>query len=273
MSVCVALVLLLSACSVSKLAYQRLDWLANWKLEQFVVLNTAQERSFERAFQQVWHWHRTQELPLLQADLRALAEDVHKPSSVQMLGDWRGRADVYANRIVARALPASCQLVASFNDEQRASILRRLDQNLTDDAKKYLSPPLIERQERAAKRARRTMERWIGDLSAAQLQEVRTWSQTRVQRYEEWMAERRQWRERVAQVLETRESPQLCEAMRGLFPQFDTQAMIDPAHQANARAWTEFLSRFSATLSDTQRRHLRQRLLDTADDLGELSEG
>ena len=270
-SLSLAIFMLLSACSAPKLAYQRLDWLANWKLQQFVSLDDAQQRRYEDAFEDLWHWHRSEELPLLQTDLRALADHAGGPIGVEQLEVWRGRADQYAHRLVQRALPAACDLVASFNDEQRASILERLDQDLTDDSKKYLSPSMAERQQRSAKRAQKNIERWVGDLSPEQLQQVHAWSRTAVQRYEQWMAERRQWRERMAQVLALRESPQMCAALRGLFPRFDPQAMLDPERQANARTWNNFLAEFSRTLTKTQRQHLRQHLLDAAEDVGELS--
>lgn len=267
-----ALLVLVSACSAPRLAYERLDWLANWKLRQFVSLDAAQQRQYEAAFEDLWRWHRAQELPRLHADLQLLIEDARTPLGAEQIEAWRGRAEQYAQAVLQRALPPACELMRSLNEEQRASILRRLDRNLAGDTKKYLSPSLSERQQRSAKRTGRNLERWVGELSPEQLQRVQAWSATRVQRYEYWIAERRQRRERLAQVLAQRDSAQACEALPALFPSLDPKNVEDPQRKANAQAWNLFLSDFSSSLSATQRQYLRQQLLALAEDLRELSQ-
>ncbi|MGQ0528332.1 MAG: hypothetical protein ACT4PG_00660 [Panacagrimonas sp.] len=133
----------MSACSAPRLAYERLDWLANWKLRQFVRLDAEQQRQYEAAFAQIWDWHRAQELPRVHADALSLADAAHAPISVQQVEVWRGRADQYVQALLQRALPTACTLMRSLKQEQRDSILRRLDRNLADDAQNYLSPSLV----------------------------------------------------------------------------------------------------------------------------------
>ncbi|MGQ0529711.1 MAG: DUF6279 family lipoprotein [Panacagrimonas sp.] len=130
---------------------------------------------------------------------------------------------------------------------------------------------LAERQERSVKRTRRNLERWVGELSPEQLQRVQAWSATRVQRYEDWIDQRRQRHERLAQMLALGDSPQACAALPTLFPSLDPKHLDDPQRQASAQAWNLFIADFSGTLSAAQRQHLRQQLLDLADDVEQLT--
>ena len=259
----------LCACAAPQIAYKKLDWLASWKLGQYVDLKSAQERQFESGFQQLWDWHRATELAEYTSDLRALAQRTQSPMSAAEVRQWADRATDHSRRVVARAAPPACELMASFDDTQRDSVLERIDKDIADDVEEYLDPPVAQVRKDARKRMRKTLTRWVGHLEPAQEAMLDGWSEVRPQRYGEWIAERRRWRDRLAGVLDQRTQPQFCEQLRGLLlPEREHDA--DLVNQQNAQTWFNFLSAFSATLDARQREHLQGKLLELAKDFDAL---
>lgn len=260
------------SCTAPKVAYQRLDWLASWKLGQYVDLKAPQERRFEASFKQLWDWHRAQELAGYSHDLRELAQAAQAPITAEGVRGWADRVDAHSRRVMDRAGPAACELMASFDSSQRDSVLGRIDQGIAEDVEEYLEPPVETVRKGARKRLRKSLVRWVGDLEPAQEAMVERWSQVRPQRYAEWIAERRRWRDRFAAVLDQRGDPGFCERIKSLLvqPDADQGRDADLVNQRNAQGWFEFLAGFSATLDQRQRAHLRDRLVELADDFDSL---
>lgn len=259
----------LCACAAPQIAYQKLDWLASWKLSQYVDLKASQERQFDSDFKQLWDWHRATELAEYTTDLRALAQQTQAPMSAAEVSQWADRVADHSRRVVARAAPSACELMATLDDAQRDSMLKRIDKDIADDVEEYLDPPVAQIRKDARKRIRKNLTRWVGSLSPAQEAMLGAWSERRPQRYGEWIAERRRWRDRLASLLDQRAQPQFCEQFRSLLlPERDHDA--DLVNQQNAQTWFDFLAAFSATLDAKQREHLRAKLLDLAKDFDAL---
>jgi hypothetical protein len=262
--------LCLAACAAPQIAYQKLDWLASWKLGQYVDLDRAQEREFESGFRELWDWHRVSELGGYGQDLRELARAAQQPMSSDDVRAWALRAEAHSQRLLERAMDPACALLSGFDDEQRDSVLERIAHNIDEDAEEYLdgSEPQIRKQ--ARKRMRKSLERWVGDLDDRQEAMLDAWSQARPQRYREWIAERRQWRARLAAVLDRRATPGFCESLQTLVLRPREEHDGDLVNEANARVWIDFLASFSETLDERQREHLRDELVELASDFEAL---
>ena len=263
---------LLAGCAAPRLAYPRMDWLASWKLGQYVDLDDAQQKRFDAAFSEIWSWHRTSELAAYETDLRTLAEASQKPVGVDTLQDWAVKAEAHSHRLLERALPPSCEVMATFSDAQRDSVLKRVDHDIEEDVEKYLEPSEAQRRKDAQKRLRKSLERWIGKLNAEQNEMVVTWSAERPQRYEAWIAERKRWRDRFAGVLDARATLAFCDSLKGLFLQQGSDSDDDLVNESNRQMWLQFLAQVSATLDARQREHLSDKLLELAADLDHLQQ-
>lgn len=264
-------VLGVGACTGHRLAYKRADWLASWRLSQYVDLNSSQEQRFDSEFRRLWDWHRATELPIYASELRELAAATGGPRvTPEQLAAWADRAEANVRRMIDRALPPSCALMADFSDAQRDSLLARLDRDQEKRIEEYLEPADAKLRERAQKRLRRSVERWTGRLEASQIEELKQWSQTRPLNYADWIAGRQQFRDGLAAVLDRREAPEFCSALHGLFAPADAASPKVAEDRARERAWFEFLAQFSTTLSEEQRAHLRDQLLELAEDLDQL---
>lgn len=265
-----ALACTLGACAAPQVAYKRLDWLASWKLGQYVDLKSAQESRFETEFRQLWDWHRASELAGYGRDLRELAVQTQEPMSAADIRQWASRAGQHSRRVVERASLPACELMATFDDTQRDSMLRRIDANIQEDADEYLGPSIDKVRKDARKRTRKLLVRWIGDLQPGQEAMVEAWAEQRPQRYEQWIAERRRWRDRLAVVLDQRGNPGFCGELKTLLLPAEEGKDQDLVNQDNAQNWFAFLASFSTTLDERQRAHLRDKLLGLASDFEAL---
>lgn len=265
-----AAALCLSACAAPQLAYKKLDWLASWKLGQYVDLDAAQEREFETNFRDIWDWHRATELSSYGQDLRELARATRQPMSSEAVRSWAVRAETHSQRVLERGMNPACTLLSGFDDAQRDSVLKRIDQNIEEDADEYLDAPEPEIRKQARKRMRNSLERWVGDLDDSQEEMLKTWSQSRPLRYRQWIEERRRWRERLATVLDQRAEPEFCDRLQALVLHPREEQDGDLVNEANARAWIDFLATFSATLDEQQRDHLYDKLVELASDFEAL---
>lgn len=264
------LALLGCACAAPHIAYQKLDWLASYKLGQYVDLDAAQERAFETDFRKLWDWHRATELPGYGEDLRELAQATQRPMSSAQVRAWAQRAEAHSQRLLERAMDPACALLSSFDQEQRDSLLERIAHNIDEDAAEYLDAPEPDIRKQALKRIRQSLERWVGDLDDRQEAMLEAWSQTRPQRYRQWIEERRRWRERLAGVLERRTEPDFCDRLQTLVLRPREQQEGDLVNEAHAHVWFAFLASFSATLDESQREHLRGKLVELASDVEAL---
>ena len=265
-----ALICVLGACAAPQVAYKRLDWLASWKLGQYVDLKTTQESRFETEFQQLWDWHRATELAGYGSDLRELAKQTQEPMNAEEVRQWASRAGQHTRRVVERAAAPACELLATFDDTQRDSMLQRIDDDIQDDVDEYLEPPIDTVRKDARKRLRKSLVRWVGDLEPGQEAMVDAWAERRPKRYAEWIAERRRWRDRLAAALDQRRSPAFCGELKTLLLPEEEGQDQDLVNQDNAQTWFAFLATFSTTLVERQRAHLRTRLLELATDFEAL---
>jgi uncharacterized protein YukE len=260
----------LAACAAPQVAYQKLDWLASWKLGQYVELDDGQARVFESDFRQLWHWHRHSELGSYGQDLRELARATQHPMSPEDVRAWALRAEAHSHRVLERAIEPACVLLSSFDDAQRESVLERIGHDIEEDAEEYLDSSEPEMRKQARKRMRKALERWVGDLDDRQEAMLDAWSGTRPQRYREWIEERRQWRARLADVLERRGQADFCDRFQTLLLRPRQAEDGDLVNEANADAWFGFLASFSATLDEAQRAHLHDKLVGLASDFEAL---
>lgn len=262
--------LCLAACAAPQIAYQKLDWLASWKLGQYVDLDGAQEREFESGFRELWDWHRATELGGYGQDLRELAKATQQPMSSDDVRGWALRAEAHSHRVLERAMDPACALLSGFDDEQRDSVLKGIAHNIDEDAEEYLDATEPEIRKEARNRMRKSLERWVGDLDDRQEAMLDAWSQTRPQRYRAWIEERRQWRDRLADLLERRDAPGFCTSLQTLLLHPREEQDVDLVNQASARVWIDFLAAFSGTLDERQREHLREKLVELASDFEAL---
>lgn len=200
--------LLLSGCSSIKLAYNNLDWLAIWAIEDYVPLDNTQEARLKQALDGHLDWHCRTQLPAYVQWLDAVDTTVaaRRFDRERITGHYHGLF-TFLERAAAEIAPTAARTLASLEDEQIAELFRNLAERNQDLREEYLEPPLEQQIEQRAERLEERLERWLGDLSTEQQELIEAWAVQRGDRNEAWLAGRQQWQAALAGALQSRQAP------------------------------------------------------------------
>ena len=141
-----------SGCGV-KLAYNNLDRLVRWSMDDYMKLDPVQEAYFRSELDALLYWHRTTQLPIYAQAMRKLDVDLVDGVTVEELFVFRQEVETWWQRIAEASLPLSTQLMYSATDAQLDQFAVQYDK----DIKKYTKP-----YEKLTPEARRA--RWARDF-------------------------------------------------------------------------------------------------------------
>ncbi|MGH8445696.1 MAG: DUF6279 family lipoprotein [Solimonas sp.] len=264
---------LLAACNAAQFVYNRLDFAVRWELGKYVDLSGEQRARFDTDFRAFWDWHRKTELPRYAAALRKIAARVDTPPDAAELQRWSDEYSQLWTPSLDRLTPLTCHLGASLSDAQVKSLLEQADDDLADYADEYVDDKDAALRAHAERSLAKSLRRWVGELTPAQKQAIHEWNQSRPWVAAQWLAFRRAWRERLAEILAARSAPDFCPKLKQLVAGSD--ALWTPDQQrdfaANRERWIALFASLGPSLTATQRQHLSQRVLELAADLDALS--
>ncbi|MDX1496730.1 MAG: DUF6279 family lipoprotein [Salinisphaeraceae bacterium] len=270
-----ALVLLgaLVACSASKFAYNRLDWIAGWELRKFVSLTTAQQEQYDKDFETFWQWHRKEQLPLYAQDLRAFSK-VANGTTTEELKRWVGKVTEYWNLTVEKLAPAWCTNLVRLDDAQVQSVKKSLDERITEARKDFVDAPEKTIRREAEKRFIKRLKPWFGKVNQQQRAMIKAWSQQRPLDYSTWLAQRERWRDQFILQLNQRHNPGFCQNVKTLFIRKPSESEFGfpLRNDASRDAWIAFTSQLINTMDESQRTHFVYKLEELADDFELLSQ-
>jgi hypothetical protein len=260
---------LLAACSATKLAYNRLDWLAAWEVGKFIDLEGPSKARFRDGFATLWQWHRATQLSAYARDLRELADAAQGPLTRAQIEDYVVRANEHGERLFDEVLPPAAAVLRALDDAQVAGMLEKMTEQRDEDA----GEDARRTPEDRVRSASRGLRRWFGSQSDAQAALLREWVAARRDDPELWQRYGRQWATAFERTLATRAEPDFEIRLRTVFrdPQLPDSAATRELRAHNRAAYVDLLARLAPTLSAAQRQHLRKKLLALAEDLEHLA--
>lgn len=166
--------LLLQGCSAIKLGYQQLPTLSFWWLDSTVSFSGAQTPSAKQAIENLYQWHRSEELPayaeLLQRAQVLSAGPVQTEQVCRVWADVQTRLDTTMREAVVQAAP----VVMALGPRQLSHIARRWESQNEDWEKEWLLGSASERLERRLDKALERYRSFYGELTPAQVSLVKT---------------------------------------------------------------------------------------------------
>ncbi|MGH8530841.1 MAG: DUF6279 family lipoprotein [Nevskiales bacterium] len=260
------------ACSTPSIVYQRLDWLADWRLNDYVTLNPEQKAQFNRDFGELWRWHREQELPAYASDMRELAAALDSSVTPAQIADYSERFRGHWQRAMARTVPALCPVVQSFDEAQVQEILDEVDEDTEKYLKDSVEPSAKELRRNSEQRMGKWIKRWNGPLNARQQELLKQWSGQRRATAPEWLDYRQQWRSQLEQALRDRKSSARCEPLEALFVNSADlrSARLAALMAHNETLWQEFIADIIAAAEPRQGAHAQAELREFAGQLDQL---
>jgi hypothetical protein len=274
-----AVAALLAGCSAVKLGYNNLGEVAYWWLDGYVDFTEEQAAPVREELARLHLWHRTEELPRLQAALRSLEElvpgDISPAQACAFVPQLRERL----HATLERAEPAIVALATGLRPDQLLHLERKYQKNNSDFRKDWLQldPPELNN-----KRLRQFLERSemiYGRLDEPQRSALRRQIEQSVFDPQRILAERQRRQQDALQTLRrlagqpVAASSEASRLMRGLLER--SQESPDPIYRSLQQALMEEACRNVSVLHNTttaaQRETAIHRLRAYQRDLRELS--
>jgi hypothetical protein len=168
--------LLLSSCSVTRLAYNNGDVFLRWQANYYLDFQGEQSEELDRALAAFLAWHRAKALPQYARLGDEAAARLLRGIKREDL-EWSYDA---LQAQVREALGAAVAEAAGMLDRLGPGQIGHLEQRLAEENRKFskeqLQGTMEERHQRRIKRNLERLEEWFGPLSDVQVERVRLYS-------------------------------------------------------------------------------------------------
>jgi hypothetical protein len=168
---------LLAACSALRVAYENADTYLYWRSGSYLDLERREAEALSQGIDAFFAWHRANELPRY----ARIADE-----AAQRVGDGLSRQDLVwgYDALVAharRSLRVAAERIAPLLDGLTPQQVAHLEKGFAEDNRKFARENLRgsdkERRRRRAKRVEERLEDWVGNLTHAQVERVREYSE------------------------------------------------------------------------------------------------
>ncbi|MGH8674411.1 MAG: DUF6279 family lipoprotein [Burkholderiales bacterium] len=264
------LLLLCASCSAVRFAYNNADLYLRWQLGKYLDVQGAQGEELDQHVAAFLAWHRANALPryvgLVSEAGDRFARGISQPDLV-----W-GYDSIQAQ--VLEAARAGAGEIADLLDRLSPGQIAHLERKFAEDnrkfAREFLAGSVEERRRRRIKRNVERLEEWFGELSEAQIERVRRYSERAPSPDAMRDRERKRLQSEFLAMLRAQEAKA---RLAGWAVSWERGR--DPAHAAAVRAQrTEYfamLHDLNKTLTASQRQAAEARLRELASDFERLS--
>jgi uncharacterized protein DUF6279 len=183
--------LLASACSMVSLGYATAPTLLAWRASRYFDLDSAQQAQLRARLEHVREWHRREELPRVIAtlgDARRRADALVTPADAEW---FVASVQEHYRVALGRVIDETVDLAASLGPPNVAALQRRLADEEDEFDEKWIDPPPDEIRRERYDRVLEDVEDWLGPLSRAQRQGLKTRLDALPLEYAAWQADRR----------------------------------------------------------------------------------
>jgi len=173
---CLALVLL-AGCSTVRFTYDNADAFIRWRVGQFLDLHDEAADELDERIDAFLRWHRTQALPKYARDADEAARRLARGLSRE---DLLWGYDTFVAQ-ARESLRAAAERIAPMLDRLTPEQVQHIEQGIAEENRKFARENLRgserERRERRAQRIIDRLEDWLGNLSKAQVERIRQYSE------------------------------------------------------------------------------------------------
>lgn len=265
---------MVAGCSSTRLAYNYLDWIIPWYIDDYIQLEKDQEVWFEQHMEAFLNWHRHDQLPLYIQFVEQLQQDMASPITVDLLKQHAQTVQDFGRNITKQAESDIVQLFLWLNQKQKQEFFENLSQKQQELKEKNLSQSKARHNRRRIKQTEKYLKRFIGKLTAAQKTEVETWAESLIATRHFWLKNRHIWQHQMQQVLNSSKSDShKAEQLKQLLfkPESLWPLEYRNAIEHNQSLTLSLLVSIHSRLNANQKRHLQKRLGKLRDDFAHLS--
>ena len=271
--ICFVALLLLSGCS-SQFAYNNLDWLVHWYLDDYIDLNKPQKNAFDERFAQ-WHqWHREAELENYVSHLNDLKDLLLEGDiSTETVSEQFTRARGHWLRLREHIAPDVARLARLLSDEQVEAMFASLEENNVEDEAERRGKSKEELSERFKERFEEQLQDYFGRLTEQQKLIVAEYARQVVPNRLEWLTYRRSVQSAAQELLMQREADTFENDFLILLTQ--PESYQHPQYIANLEhnrsVFSALVVEIYPTITEKQRKRLFRKIDSYIDDFSDLS--
>ena len=265
----------------TKMAYNNLDWIASWYIDDYVTLTNDQENDLETRIESFLLWHRNTELQNYLVQIKYIQIDfnngITQPNIENYIESLKGFLEV----VLVKAEPDIVNLAYSLTDKQVTEFLAEFEQQSRDKIDKQQSLSKGQRLEDRLEKIEHRVTSFTGKLSKSQKQLLDNTNKKLLPAFEQRMQFRRDWANAISAayvirsgtVLESEDKKQAFRlALRD--PILQSKTFCSEAYLAilehNQKIWVNMLEKLIVSLDEKQQDHLNTKLDNTIKDLQKL---
>ena len=106
-----------TGCGV-KMAYNNVDRLIKWSMNDYMKLDPAQETYFQNELDALLYWHRTTQLPIYAKAIREFDAEIGNGATVEDLFVLSKEVEGWWDQVLEASMPLSTELMYSATDAQ-----------------------------------------------------------------------------------------------------------------------------------------------------------
>lgn len=269
-TIALATALLIAGCSTLRIAYDNADTWLYFRANAYLDLEAQQAQELDARIDEFFAWHRKNALPQYARLSDDAAKRIAKGLSREDLVWGYDSLVAHARQSLRVAAERIAPLLDRLTPRQVAHMESRFAEDNRKFEKEYLRGSDAERRKRRAKRLEQRLEDWVGDLSGAQLEKVKQFSE-RMPLYDEMRdRDRRRMQAELLAMIRSREAERRLPDWAS-----DWERGRDPAYRAlNERFRQEYsalLLELDRSFSPEQRARAEANLRRYAEDFRSLA--
>ena len=172
------LLVTISACSSIQLGYNQGDTLIRWWIDDYVDLNEAQSEFVATALKRQFSWHRSEQLPQIQASLNKLKRKLGKPLTVPEALDSYQDMRKHITAAIEHMSRDAATLALSMNLDQLKVMEKKYAKTNEKFRKQYLSGTPTQRLEGRTEKVIENTENIFGSISKDQANQIAKFVET-----------------------------------------------------------------------------------------------
>ena len=260
----VCLIASLQGCS-SKLAYNNADWLSNWYIDDYLDLNTDQNRTLKKELVSVLEWHRTTQLSQYKQQLLALSNDLDSlPISEEQWLYHFNSITAHWHRARKEVSLRSAKLAPLLDPTQVDYLFKKLHQKNQQKLDDFNDQTLEEYRNARFESMQDAIKDYLGSISEQQKKIARAFTGHAIVTEQEWFDSKVALQGAMKAAFNNENPTELTDTLYGLMinpDQFKANNLLE-AYATNRTLLVRMLHKLSTSLSVEQVMHFKDEIAD-----------
>lgn len=264
---------LLSGCS-STFAYNNLDWLLYWYLDDYVELENDQKQLFDTKLETWLAWHRQQELTKYKKQFSQLQGRLAQGPLTQQ--DWLEQFDLALSHwyeLRQEIGPELIEFSVQLSDQQITGLFEELEKSNLEREEERADTSEQERLEDQIEDTQDRFKNYVGRLTKTQKTLIAEYAPQFRSNFDNWMMYRRSIQGAAQELMMSRhKNPQYSQQLAEILFQPETYQSQEylKVSEHNRILFAKLLAELHPTLTAKQNKKLIAKITDFIDDLDSL---